>query len=547
MSLWQQHRWDFESLVDHAWEQYRDGDAAAAAAYAQMAASFAWRNHPGIFHSARLEKLLEQIAGTLCPRTVVLRPPERGLPVRVLHVVTQAYATGGHSRMLWRWIESDATRIHSVVLTSQGGRTVPCPLRRALGASGGRIFKLDRMRSDLLTQAQVLRALAAQYDAAVLHIHPSDVVPVIALAGVRRHRPVIFVNHADHVFWIGTNLAGVVASIRGSGARLAGARRHIGKETEAILPIPLPYPSQALTSGAAKRALGLPSDAVVVLSIASGYKYRPMAANRFVDALVPLLEKYSNLYLLVVGPERDEDWEVHKKIADRVLVLGEREDTDLFYRAADIYLDSFPFSSLTSLLEAGSHGLPLITCRLHSRPAAILGADDMALDRVMVIGHSLTELRRAIQSLIENPVKRACLGQRTREAIADVHEGASWLRCLENVYEQALRQQNAVCSRTANDVQSDPERNELDEILASWQAAAGLLSPRREVIREHLGLLPWRARVKAWTALNSAGRIPAYCLLPEVWRHKLRRLRLGSGYADDAVPPSQNRRLKKAA
>lgn len=546
MSLLQQHRWDFESLVDRAWEQYRDGDAVAAAAYSQMAASFAWRNHPGIFHSARLENLLEQIAGTLSPRTAVLRPPERGLPVRVLHVLTQLYATGGHSRMLWRWIESDATRIHSVVLTSQGGRIVPCGLQRVLGERRGKILELDRMQNDRLARAQVLRALAAQYDAVVLHIHPSDVVPVIALAGVRRHRPVIFVNHADHVFWIGTNLAGVIASIRGSGARLAGARRHIAKDTEAILPIPRPCPYQALASAAAKRALGLPSDATVMLSVASGYKYRPMVRTRFVDALVPLLEKYSNLYLLVVGPERDGDWEVQKGIANRVLVRGKREDTSWFYGAADIYLDSFPFSSLTSLLEAGSHGLPLITCRLHPKPAGVLGADDAALDRVMVICHGLTELGRAIESLVENPNERACLGQRTREAIADVHQGASWLRHLENVYEQALRQQNAVRFRIADDVQTDPERNELDEILASWQAASGLSCPRREVIREHLGLLPWKARIEAWTALNSEDRIPAYCLLPESWRHQLRGLRLGSGLAD-AAPPSRSRELNKAA
>ena len=80
-----------EGHVDRLW---CNGDADAAAAWAQIAADFAFRNHAGVFVSEPLERVLGAIGRA--------RVGDAGAPVgarprrvrRVLHVLTEGYATG---------------------------------------------------------------------------------------------------------------------------------------------------------------------------------------------------------------------------------------------------------------------------------------------------------------------------------------------------------------------------------------------------------------------------------------------------------------------
>ena len=61
--------------------------------------------------------------------------------------------------------------------------------------------------------------------------------------------------------------------------------------------------------------------------------------------------------------------------------VEDREILELYYRAADIYLDAYPTSSLTATLDAARHGLPVQ--RLRNRYRCLLWCDDPALDSVM--------------------------------------------------------------------------------------------------------------------------------------------------------------------
>src|SRR4051812_5622638 len=86
-------------------------DAVAAAA---AGARIALQAHPGVMTSPRLERVLTDVAERHLEPVERAKPPAR--PVRrVLHIVTETYPTGGHSRVLWRWISRDRGRVHTVV------------------------------------------------------------------------------------------------------------------------------------------------------------------------------------------------------------------------------------------------------------------------------------------------------------------------------------------------------------------------------------------------------------------------------------------------
>ena len=113
---------------------------------------------------------------------------------------------------------------------------------------------------------------------------------------------------------------------------------------------------------AAKRALDIPDDSIVILTVARAVKFRTVGGVSFADALLPVLQGNPRVRLVAVGPGGTEDWSAAAAVVPgQILALGERADTRAFFEAADVYLDLFPFPSNTSLMEAGLHGLPLVT------------------------------------------------------------------------------------------------------------------------------------------------------------------------------------------
>src|SRR6185503_6674419 len=104
---------------------------------------------------------------------------------------------------------------HHVALTQQGTSNLPPRLREAAKNSGGRLHLLDR-RGSLLRIAHSLRRIASDVDFIVLHVHPDDVVPTLAFGAGIDHPPIAYLNHADHVFWIGSEICDINLNIRES-------------------------------------------------------------------------------------------------------------------------------------------------------------------------------------------------------------------------------------------------------------------------------------------------------------------------------------------
>jgi glycosyltransferase involved in cell wall biosynthesis len=516
----------FRRLADRAADSLRRGRADAAAVHAEIAANYAMSHHAGLFASPELERLLLSIG-----RELPSPSPDRarstradGMPRAVLHVLTRAFDIGGDARTVWRWIGLDSGRAHSVALTRQGAVPVPAPLRMAVAASGGQIHVLNGRRGGLLAWASALRALAARADLVVLHVHPYDVIPPLAFADKSCTPPVVFVDHADHAFWLGIGCSDVVAALRESGRCLARGRRGVAPERSALLPIPLDPAPPALSRAEARARLGLAEDAPVLLSIARPHKYTPLDDESFVEAAVPIVERCPSAVLLAIGPEHAGPWAAAAaRTGGRVRALGLRDDTAPFYRAADVYLDSYPVVSITSLLEAGGHGLPLVSRLPPLGAPGVLGADTPGLGR-LVRARDAAGFRAAVGHLLADPEHRARLGAATRRDIAAAHTGDGWRRALADLYRLAATLPPIAMGPGQSDCR---QVGELDMLLPQVFRD----EPDLDTIRQfYLRLLPVDLRLLAWLSRLRARRpLPAGLLLPEWLGTRLERWRYPEG------------------
>lgn len=513
----------FQEFLGTAERFFRGRKWDIAAVYAQIAADHAVWNHAGIWTSPKMEEMLLAIGRQLKPDRIGKTSARKDSRPRVLHVLTEAYGIGGHTRLVWRWIQEDRTRSHSVALTRQGGTPMPQALIDAVRSSGGDVAFLDKKMGGLLARARALRELSVGFDYVVLHVHPYDVVPVIAFAEKQDCPPVILLNHADHLFWVGVSVSDVVAHIRDSGLKLSRERRGIEEDRCVILPIPVNLPNRQLAPAQARKQLGLRENAVVLLTIAAPFKYEPIfRETSFIDAVLPTLNQNEKLVLLVVGPKPSGQWERGVRESNgKIRVYGKREDTEIFYQAADIYLDSFPAASLTSMLEAAGYEVPLVAFSPFREEAGVLAADSPGFADTLIAPKTIESYRAEISRLAENAELRIQLGKETRQCIARVHASPNWTRFLENTYDCASRIPRV---RFGAGMTEESRTEYVDVRSAALNKDPGRDHGLDEVLWSHLGLLPLSVRLQLWAGtFHNRHRALPRCLLSEWSRTSVRR------------------------
>jgi hypothetical protein len=355
---------------------------------------------------------------------------------RWLHVLSEAYATLGHTNLCRRWIQYDPDVVHDVILVDQKSE-VPNNLVETVKAANGQCVVLDPTTS-LLQRAADLRKYAWENaDVVLLHTHPDEVLGTVAF-GVAGGPPVVVVNHADHVFWAGCGVADLVLDIRMSGH--LWTKRLRGIDRAVILPIPLlerdnherPAPAALQERRALRRSLGIPEDAIMLLTVGSAAKYEAMPDLDFVATAQQIVRACDNAYVVAIGPRDESVWKAARKATNgRILALGYQQDSTLFCRSADLYMEGFPLGSLTALLEAGEAGLPCV-CAPSIPP---FRSDSLSLDECPQ-PKDVQDYIRDVVSLAKDSRARTQISVKLQKAIRSQHCGAGWLAHLRKIKEQ---------------------------------------------------------------------------------------------------------------
>jgi hypothetical protein len=390
-------------------------------------------------------------------------------PRRWLHVLTRTYPVGGHTALATRWIRSDPDGDrHSVMVLAQEGDPPSEALLAAARATGGQVW-VQGPELGLLERATRLRAAAWDgHDVVVLHVHPQDVTAGVAF-GVPGGPPVVFLNHADHIFWVGGGAADLVVHIRPLAEEWT--RRYRGTQRTALLPIPLPAGDPDGPSpqerAAARQELGLPPEARVLLSIGNDSKYPPIPGADFVPVAEEVLRACPGAYVLVVGPREDRRWRAgRERSGGRLRVYAPRPDLGPFHAAADVYLDPIPMGSLTAFLEVARRGIPCVLAP-RSCPYPLYPEDGAlaALERPPDLAGYLQQVR----ALVAAPEERRRQGAALARAVRAEHCGAGWQRHLA-----ALKGRLPGAHRTYP-VPSPPPLP--DAYAAYWRQARGPVRP----------------------------------------------------------------------
>jgi hypothetical protein len=475
--------------LDNAEILIKKGQYSEALVLLNQLATFAWINVTGFFTSWKLESLLHELATKVTPLPPPSKPREtNSRKLKILHVVTMLFDSGGHTQLLFNWIKLDCENDHHIIVTAQLPENLPQKKIKEFGYENLTIISLPESKHSGLENAAELRSIASRYDLIVLHTSPNDIVSVVAFSA-NNIPPVLFMNHADHIFWIGASVSDIVLQFRENSIAGDKIRRGI---TQKQIFLPIPVITHCLEKKEeenneenvrrCKNRLNLSPEKTVLLSTGTEYKFRPNETHNLFETIIPVLDENPAIIFFVAGVFQESA--IARSYAHpQILFLGEitMSELEIYEWASDIYIETMPCSSFTALLEAGLKRKPI---HLMHEPVEItkIFPDEPSFHYT----NSKEAWRIYLKELICNTTFRNTILEQQHLYFRKIYNTTAWKEKIAAVYQTGLSCKHAVIS-------GKPDVFFMDENI---QFLYTLHPNTHTVLTPYWMELPWRRQIR---------------------------------------------------
>ncbi len=386
----------------------------------EQLAYFAFKNNSGIYIDTAIEELLFDMSLDVkksIENNKVQFLVDNGAfkgKRKILHIVSNFYV-GGHIALLKRLICLDSENYHFVVFTRENGGNTDA-IKKSFIQQNTSVCCLEKS-ADVFEKAISLRDFAQSnsFDCIFLHHNPNDSIPSIAFA-TEDIPPVTVVNHADHAFWLGSNIADFVIDIRNEGREITVNRRSV--DNSVILPLPIVVNKEIGTV-----VMGDDKDKIIAVAMASAYKFKNNLDYDFFRTWVCLLDEIPNLILKIIGITPEDipaEYRSHKQIE----AMGVIQNPENIIKSADFAVDSMPIGSYTSLLEICAYGsYPIFTYN----PIKLFDLSlDLSFNSELSSPHNENEYIEKVKELCGNIKSTRQKTIKIQESILNIHSGNFW-------------------------------------------------------------------------------------------------------------------------
>lgn len=215
---------------------------------------------------------------------------------------------------------------------------------------------------DMIEEARQIASDIIEFKPAhiFLHLTPWDVVALMACNAIKGAL-IYNINLTDHAFWLGTSFINYNIEFRPCGMTISLEKRNLNNSQL----IHLPYYPIVPISSCFQGFPTIPEDSVRVFTGGAVYKMLGDGCL-FFKIMDKILDISPKVYILVAGFKNDKRFEKQRKKmrhADRVLLIGVRNDIDAVFDNIDIYLNTYPLGGGLMLEYAAKKGKPILAYR----------------------------------------------------------------------------------------------------------------------------------------------------------------------------------------
>jgi hypothetical protein len=306
---------------------------------AELLGRLLWHNHTGVYSLNDFENSLINSAEVVLQHNRCFISEQNN---SILFIVTEAYMTGGHTRLMERLAYGIGSNVELLITRTVGPEVV-----KRLSNYFKNIICMP-YQYDYKTKVEFIYSIACSYNHIVLNIHPDDVLTTVACGLIKKKNPsinVYYVNHADHVFSYGAGVADIWFQISSFGAKIDDLRNLKGKVS--FLGIPIENKCSADN---------INTENLAFMTAGAAEKYKPINGLSIFPLLYSLLQRNKKSRLHVIGPniKRDYWWWLIKIRHPMRVKISKRIPFDKYMeivKYSQICIDSHPIPGGTAFAE----------------------------------------------------------------------------------------------------------------------------------------------------------------------------------------------------
>ncbi|RWU17770.1 hypothetical protein DM813_24085 [Pseudomonas alkylphenolica] len=403
-----------KDVVEQLRTRIIEAEPAQALAQAQVYGALLWAVDLDIYEAAELERCL---VAKCAP--VVSLPPAGGGSNACVHVVSEPYLQGGHTRLMERLAQMHGEPV-DLLVTRQSQPQVTERM------SGFFDHVVVAQGDDPCSRLQDILNELSRYEKVILHIHPDDILATVACGLLKQQRGkqvlVYFVNHADHVFSFGASVADFYFEISAYG-HYVDKKKHLTAQ-KSFLAIPI-------ETGNAKAADAASShEKLKIFSAASAAKFKPHRGLDMRPSIIAILKRFTDAECWIIGANPLTNswwWWVKLRYPTRFFIRRHLPYNEYlaFAEQADFYLDSYPVPGGTAFAEQLLKGKRCIG--LVSPIQGYSPADALKVETVEQLLASI-ENPRSSAGVVEDVVRVNSVESVKARYLACVYDG----KCSEN-------------------------------------------------------------------------------------------------------------------
>lgn len=370
---------DFESAIA------AEPDLNQALELARLYGNILWFADVGIYDAPSIEKSLIDRCAQFYQNYPVVISEDKKL---FLHVISEPFMTGGHTRLMEKLAAMHEKPVDLLISRSASQRAeeyVAKFFSNTLKITSGQPL-------DIIVE---LVNTLSSYSKIVLHIHPDDILTVVACGVVKRlqHKEIFFVNHADHVFSYGTSIADYYFELSSYGKRLDSLKSISGRKSFLGIPIKISQEKKAdLDFNPVK------TQELLFISAGSDIKYKPQKKYNIFKLVSRILNDYPSSGFLIIGSNIKSSfwwWPLKAKYGRRLEVRAhlDFEEYNKLVQKADFYVDSHPIPGGTAFAEQFVGGRRCVG--LISPIQGYSPADKLKRHNIEEVLHSIAEYKHS--------------------------------------------------------------------------------------------------------------------------------------------------------
>lgn len=421
--------------------------------YIEKTSYSAWYNFPGYYTSNCFESIIRNIAlKSLDFDNVNIQDTAED---KTLHLFSEISSIGGHSKLIFSWMENDKNSKHYLLSTWQNFQEVSDIAKSYQYNIDHNLFVYDQKLNIIEKAQKIVDTLKENYfSRIVLHIHPHDVIPSLVFSSQKLKSPVFFLNHAEHTYWLGAPVTDFLLQIRESNILKDSENRNIPVQDQFFLPIPVDE------SYSLKKT---EKNTFNIISIGRASKYEPNQEYNFYEEALKIVNKFEHVVFTIVGIELHNP---NRKIYthERLIFIHPTRDINPYIETADLYLEGFPIPSFTSLLEPAMAGVPFV---LHYNPASVYKVFDDNNQKGIFYPQDLKSWELEVERIIKDENYKKLITRQQLTYLQENYSSQGWNRKLAKIKDSCKNKQHNIRAIPQHEKYVDGRDEELVSVIES--------------------------------------------------------------------------------